>query len=304
MKNIIIIASLLFLNVCMAQQEAQYSQYMYNTMTVNPAYAGSRGVLSFNGLYRSQWVGLEGAPKTEAFNLHMPVSYRVGAGISVVNDELGPTHETAVDAVFSYTIPTSVNGNLSFGLKAGAHLLSVDFEQLAKYQNEPSDPNSNIDRKFSPTVGAGVYYHTDRFYAGLSVPNIIETQHFENSSASIARERMHFYLIAGHVFDLDPDWKLKPAVLSKIVQGAPLQVDVSANFWYKEKVTLGASYRWSAAWSAMAAFNISDEIMLGFAYDKETTDLGNTSFNDGSFEFLLRVELFSKFGQLISPRFF
>ena len=125
MKNIIIIASLLIITVCSAQQDAQYSQYMYNTVNINPAYTGSRGVLSFNALYRSQWVGLDGAPKTESFNIHMPVSYSVGLGLSVVNDELGPTHETAIDALFSYTIPTSLYGNISFGLKAGGNILNI-----------------------------------------------------------------------------------------------------------------------------------------------------------------------------------
>jgi type IX secretion system PorP/SprF family membrane protein len=287
-----------------AQQDAQYTQYMYNTMSVNPAYAGSRGVLSFTGLHRSQWVGLDGAPTTQTFNASSPISNRVGLGLSIVNDKIGPTSETNFDAMFSYTIPMSIDGQLSFGIKAGLHLLSVDFDKLSSYQNEPGTLSNNINNKISPNIGAGVYYHTDRFYAGLSAPNLITTEHFKNDDFSVAEERVNFYLIAGHVFDLNPNLKLKPAILTKMVGGAPLAVDVSANFLFKEKLSLGLAYRWSAAWSALAGIQINDKLMLGFAYDREVTELGNTAFNDGSFEFLLRFEILSKYNKLIAPRFF
>lgn len=287
-----------------SQQDAQYTQYMYNTMSVNPAYVGSRGVLSLTALHRSQWVGIDGAPKTQTLNVHSPIGEKVGLGLSIVNDKLGPTQETYFDVAFSYTINTSDTGKLSFGIKGGANLLDVNFNQLSRFQEETTGLDSNIENKFSPNIGAGIYYHTDKFYLGLSVPNILQTEHFKNSTVSVAKERVNYYLITGYVFDLNSDWQFKPAVLGKLVSGAPLQVDISANFWYKEKVTLGAAYRWSAAWSAMAGFQITDSIMLGLAYDKEITDLGNTSFNDGSFEALLRFELFNNYNKVISPRFF
>jgi len=191
-----------------AQQDAQYTQYMYNTIVVNPAYAGSRGVLSFTGLYRTQWVGLEGAPNTFTINAHTPVSSRVGLGLSIVNDEIGEgtSQETYIDGSFSYTIPTSDTGKLSFGVKAGGHLLNVDFSKLANFGAETNLPN--IDKKFSPNFGAGVYYHTEKFYAGLSVPNFLETEHFDESGLStsyLAQERMNLYLITGYVFDLNAD---------------------------------------------------------------------------------------------------
>lgn len=293
----------------MAQQDAQYTQYMYNTVSVNPAYAGSRGVLSITGLHRSQWVGLDGAPTTQTLNVHSPVSRRVGLGLSIVNDEIGngTNQDTYFDAAFSYTVPTSDTGKLSFGLKAGGHLLNIDFNQLRNYNNEAGSLGvANIDKKFSPNFGAGVYYHTDKFYMGLSVPNFLETQHFDTSgtSSSLAQERLNIYLITGYVFDLNPNLKFKPAGLLKAVSGAPLQIDLSANFMLQEKFTLGVAYRWDAALSALVGFQISDQLMLGLAYDKEVTELGNTAFNAGSFEAMLRYEFKSRYKNVIAPRFF
>jgi len=291
-----------------AQQDAQYTQYMYNTISVNPAYAGSRGVLSIAALHRSQWVGLDGAPTTQTLNFHTPVSEHVGLGLSVVNDEIGngTNQDTYIDAAFSYTVKTSEEGKLSFGLKAGGHLFNVDFTKLRNYGAESNLPN--IDNKFSPNFGAGIYYHTDRFYTGLSVPNFLQTEHFDssdtNSSSLIAQERMNLYLITGYVFELKNDVKFKPAALIKAVKGAPLQVDLSANFLFNDKFSLGAAYRWDAALSALFGFQLNDQLMLGLAYDKETTDLGATRFNDGSFEIMLRYEFLNKYKRVITPRFF
>ncbi|MRI01968.1 type IX secretion system membrane protein PorP/SprF [Kriegella sp. EG-1] len=309
MKKIIIITVVLITSVwgIHAQQDAQYTQYMYNTVAVNPAYAGSRGVLSINALHRSQWVGLDGAPTTQTLNVNTPIGRRVGVGLSIVNDRIGngTNQDTYFDAVFSYTIPTSETGKLSFGLKAGGHSLNLDFNQLKNYNNEASSLGiSDIDKKFSPNFGAGIYYHTDRFYAGLSVPNFLKTEHFDTSSTSIAQERMNLYLITGYVFDLNQNLKFKPAALLKAVNGAPLQIDLSANFMFNEKFILGAAYRWDAALSGLFGFQITDQFMLGLAYDKETTELGNTAFNDGSFEVLLRYELFTRYKRVIAPRFF
>jgi len=184
-----------------AQQDAQYTQYMYNTISVNPAYAGSRGVMSITGLHRSQWVGLQGAPRTQTLSLNTPIgeNNRVGLGLSIVNDEIGPTDETYFDIDFSYTIPTSDEGKLSFGLKGGGHLLNVDFDRLSQFDTgDPLFGNGNIDNKFSPNVGVGIYYHTEKFYFGLSAPNLLETDHFDEgasidgngNSSFIAEERV------------------------------------------------------------------------------------------------------------------
>ena len=312
-KVLVLLGGLLLVcGTVVAQQDAQYTQYMFNTMSVNPAYAGSRGQLSIGALYRSQWVGLEGAPKTQTLNIQSPIrNSKLGYGVSIVNDQIGDgvVQETYFDAVISYTIDVSAEGKLSFGLKAGGNLLNLDFTKLRNFDAEPVS-SDNIENRFSPNVGVGLYYHADRFYAGLSAPNLLQTEHFDNSQQQagsvqfLSKERINFYLITGYVFDLNGNLKFKPALLTKVVGGAPLQVDMSASFMFNEQFTFGAAYRWDAAVSAMAGFQISDQFMIGLAYDRETTDLGGTQFNDGSFEVLLRYELVKSFQRLVSPRFF
>ena len=296
----------------LAQQDAQYTQYMFNTMTVNPAYAGSRGQLSIASLYRSQWVGLDGAPTTFTLNLHSPIrDSRIGYGVSVVHDNIGDgvVQETYLDAMISYTIDVSAFGKLSFGIKAGGDILNLDFTGLRNFDTEPV-PQDNIENKFTPNFGIGVYYHTDKFYAGLSAPDLLESDFFDNSQRDansvqfLSTERINFYFITGYVFDLRGNVKFKPALLTKAVGGAPLQVDLSASFLFNEKFSVGAAYRWDAAISGLLGFQISEKFMLGLAYDRETTELGGTQFNDGSFEVFLRFELIKSFNRLVSPRFF
>ncbi|WP_291869657.1 type IX secretion system membrane protein PorP/SprF [Maribacter sp.] len=300
----IIMVTLLFCSVLTAQQDAQYTQYMYNTVSVNPGYAGSRGQASVAALYRAQWLGLEGAPTTKTFNFHSPIGYRgVGLGLSAVKDDIGPTSETNFDIDFSYTIWTSKVARISFGLKASANLLDVRFSELNQFTTDIS-LQQNIDNRFSPNIGAGVYYHTDKFYLGLSVPRFLETNHFDESSLSTAKEQMNFYLITGYVWDLNPNLKFKPSLLTKMVQGAPLQVDLSANFMLNDKFIIGGAYRWDAAFSGMVGFNISNKFLIGLAYDREVTDLGNSSFNDGSFEVVFRYDFIHTKDHLKSPRFF
>ncbi len=308
--------TLLFLGLLVTgvkgQQDAQYTQYMYNTMSVNPAYAGSRGQLSIAALYRSQWVGLDGAPKTQTLNLHSPIrNSKLGYGISVVNDNIGDgvVQETYFDAVVSYTLDVSQEGKLSFGLKAGGNLLNLDFEGLRNFDNEPIQGN-NIENQFSPNIGLGLYYHTNIFYAGISAPNILESDYFDNSQRDansvqfLSTERINFYFITGYVIDLNYNTKFKPALLTKVVSGAPIQLDLSASFLFNEKFSMGAAYRWDAAFSALFGFQLSEQFMVGLAYDRETTELGSTAFNDGSFEVFLRFELIKSFNRLVSPRFF
>ncbi len=305
MLKILILSLFLFLGVIVfAQQDAQYTQYMYNTVSINPAYAGSRGHMSIGALHRSQWVGLDGAPVTQTFNVHSPIGYRgVGLGLSIVNDKIGPTSETNFDMDFSYTINLAKEARLSFGVKASLNLLDIRFSELNQFAMDQT-LQQDIDNRFSPNVGAGVYYHTNKFYAGLSVPRFLETSHFEESSLSTAKEQMNFYFITGYVWEVNQFLKFKPTILSKITQGAPLQVDASANFMFNDKFILGAAYRWDAAVSGMVGFNISNNFLIGVAYDREITELGNAAFNDGSFEVILRYDFISIKNNLKSPRFF
>lgn len=308
MKNRFFIILLgLFAISSYAQQDAQFTQYMYNTININPAYAGSRGVLSIFGLHRTQWVGLDGAPTTNSFSINTPVNNsNIGLGLSVINDRIGPSDESSISADVSYSIKTSETFKLSFGVKGTANLLNIDFTKVSKYNPYDNLAQYNIDNKFSPNVGAGIYYHSNKTYVGFSVPNFLETEHYNKSSSSpsntVATERMHYHFIAGHVFDLNETIKFKPAILTKLVQGTPLQVDASANFLFNEKFVLGAAYRWDAAASLMTGFQVNKSWFIGYSYDMETSKLAN--YNSGSHEIFLRFELFNNIENIVSPRFF
>lgn len=292
-----------------AQQDAQYTQYVYNTIAINPAYAGSRETLNVTALYRAQWVGLDGGPTTQTLNINAPAGNRIGLGLSIVNDEIGngTIQETFIDGVFSYTIPLSAERRLSFGLKASANLLNLDFSKLIGFTEEQSlNSITNIDNKVSPNFGGGIYYYSEKFYLGLSVPNFLQTEHFDNSSSSssfLGQEERTYYVISGYVFDLNASLKFKPAILVKGTTGSPLQTDISTSFLFNDKLSLGAAYRWGAAFSGLVVFQLSNQIQLGLAYDREITALGDTSFNDGSFEVLLRYEIFNS-NNILNPRFF
>lgn len=301
MKTILTIICAFILQSMYSQQDSQYTQYMYNTPLVNPAYAGSRETITAFLLHRNQWVGLDGAPVTNNFSINMPVGdSNFGIGLNFVNDEIGPVAENQISVDLAYFIQISENYKLSLGLKGTGNLFQLDVNKLRIY--DPADPQfQNMNTEFSPNVGAGLYLFSDKTYFGLSVPNFFESYRYNDNNIEITKEKMHFYFIAGHVFTLSDNIDFKPAVLSKIVEGAPLQADITANFLFFDKLTLGAAYRWDASVSALAGFQISDSWFIGYGYDLETTKLAN--YNSGSHEIFLRYEFFNR-SRVSAPRFF
>ena len=288
-----------------AQQDPQYTQYMYNTLVVNPGYTGSTGGIEANLLHRSQWIGINGAPQTQSFSIHSPYSKlydHIGIGLSVVNDKIGPSNEVYTDANFSYTIVTGAEGKLSFGLKAGARVLNIDWSKGRYYQEGDPLLNTNINNKIAPAVGAGIYYYTNNWYAGISVPNFIRNNIYDDVQESVVSGRLHYYVITGFVFNISNNLKFKPAVMGKIVNGAPVTLDASANFLLQEIVTLGAAYRWNDAVSALAGVQITENIFIAYSYDYSVTELNK--YNNGSHEFMIRFQMLPKSNRIKSPRFF
>lgn len=297
-KLILGVLSFMSITAVFGQQDPQYTQYMYNMNILNPAYAGSRGVTSIGLLGRTQWVGLEGAPKTVTLSMHSPIGKAIGLGFSVIHDEIGPVKEDNVYADFSYTIFTSEKGRLAFGLKAGATFLNV--RDLIMVDG-PDPLNEPLDQ-VSPNFGAGVYYYTDKFYLGFSAPNFLETEHLEKDSgiASTASEKMHYFLTSGYVFDIADNLKLKPSTMLKGTAGAPLSVDLSLNLLIDDKVEFGLSHRLDDSLSGMVGFQINNDLRIGYAYDYTTTRFGD--YNAGTHEIMLLFDINRQRAK--SPRFF
>ncbi|WP_396211813.1 type IX secretion system membrane protein PorP/SprF [Flavobacterium sp.] len=288
--------------VVSAQQEPQYTQYMYNPSQINPAYSGSMGYASVFGLYRTQWVGLDGAPKTANLGFHKPIeNSKLGYGINILNDRIGPSELTYMNVDISYTLLFGEKSRLAFGLKVGGELINIDYSKLSQYNPGDALFQNNLNR-FSPNIGAGIYYYTDNTYVGFSVPMLLNTAFYDEVAVSTADRRQNFYLIAGKVYDLNYYIKFKPALVTKIVSGAPLQLDLTANFLINEKFTAGIAYRMSAALSGLVGFQVTDQLFIGYGYDRETTRLSN--FNSGSHELFLKFDLFNSHQKIETPRFF
>ena len=299
-----IIALLLVGTNAFAQQDAQYTQYMYNTLSVNPAYAGTRDNMSAVLLHRSQWVGLDQAPTTQTFSLHSPLGEKVGLGLNIVRDNIFITSETYFDANFSYRFNVSPNTKLSLGLKAGGHILDVNFNKAVTGTFKPN-PSLESVNQFSPQLGIGAFLYNAKAYFGVSLPNILKTEHFVdggNDGFFVATERQHFYIAGGYVFDLSSDIRFKPAFLVKAVEGAPTAIDLSGNLLFNNRFVLGGAYRVNVALSAMAGFYVTENIQVGLSYDYDTTSV--QTINDGSYEAFIRFELFRKRSGINNPRFF
>lgn len=286
-----------------AQQDPQYTQYMYNHSNINPAYSSSTEHLSIFGLYRTQWVGLDGAPKTANISATTPLGTSgMGMGIHFVNDRIGAMTENNISIDLSYAIDLNYDWKLALGIKATANLLDVDYTKLNIYN--PLDPVSqnNISGKFTPNIGAGLFMYSEKGYVGFSVPAFLTTTRYNDNEIMTMRDKIHYYLTGGYIFELNPDIKFKPAFLAKATEGAPLQVDLTANFMFFDKFTAGAAYRWDASVSGLVGFQISENVFIGYSYDAETSKLAN--YNSGSHEIFMKFDLFNRIKRVAAPRFF
>ncbi|MDP3314335.1 type IX secretion system membrane protein PorP/SprF [Lutibacter sp.] len=302
-KLLFLLVAFITASLSYSQQDPQYTQYMYNMNVLNPAYAGSQGTLSIGLLGRTQWVGIDGAPSTMTAVIHAPVGRNVGLGFSAIADKIGPVKEQNIYADFSYTIETSDEGRLAFGVKGGFTSQNIDFFKLST--NQANDPliSDNLNEIY-PNFGAGTFYYTDKFYVGLSMPNMLETRHFKrgNGIISSASEKMHYFLTSGYVFDISDDLKLKPSTMLKAVSGAPLSIDLSANALFYNFFELGLAWRVDDSISGMMNFLVSPNLRVGYAYDYTLSNLGD--YNTGSHEVFMLYDIDLSKRNLKSPRFF
>lgn len=292
-----------------SQQEAMYTHYMFNTQTVNPAYVGSRQAFTVTALHRSQWATyFPSNPITQTLSLHTPLrNENIGLGFSFFNDQLGPEKTTALFADFAYTIRVSEKANLSFGLKGGVSMHNVNYHDLNPEQ--PDDPalRNNGQSMWLPNFGFGLYYARERFYAGVSIPQLMEENFIDNSvlgGARFALSQRHYYFISGAVFPLGEDVKFKPTTFIKLTRGAPAELDLTTSFIFYDRFILGAMFRTRDAVGALAGLRINDQWTIGYSYDWSVLNrIPNNNF--GSHEIVLRYDfLFLDSHRVRSPRYF
>jgi len=287
-----------------AQQDAQFSQYMFNTMAFNPAYAGRAGYLNASLLYRAQWVGFEGAPQTQTLTANTALKNRsLAVGGSLYNDVIGPEQRFGFYGTFAYRIifPES---KLSFGVSAGFDIFQGTFSSLDLIDNNDEAFINDVKGKFMPNAGFGVYYYSEKFYVGLSSPKLVQNSIYEavDGTPTNGKQLISYYFTAGYVFPINRDVKFKPAILFKFTKNAPAQLDVNLNFLFLEKFWIGAMYRHNAAWGILLQYNINDQIRFGYSLDFSTYEL--QSYNNGTHEFMFSYDFGYNRTKIRSPRYF
>lgn len=305
-KSLIIIFLLIFSQAMRlaAQQDPMFSQYMFNILSINPAYAGSADRISAVGIYRSQWVKFEGAPVTQTVTVHSPLRKEsLSIGGTVINDKHGPVNQTAIFADISYRIFLD-NSKLAFGLKTGLNLYSANLLELNPFMDNDQAFAANLSAKPLPNFGFGMMWYSKRWYVGLSSPRLLQNKIIEGEIPDFRnnRERMHTFLIAGYVWDLNYYVKFKPTVLLKAVNGAPPGFDVTANFMFYDRLWLGAMWRWNDAVGALIQYEVNNKLKFGYAYDYITSDLGR--YTSGSHELMIGFDFGKGSKGDVSPRFF
>jgi type IX secretion system PorP/SprF family membrane protein len=305
MKNLVLI---LFIVLCAskveAQQDPQYTQYMYNMNIINPAYTGSSEGLAVGALYRSQWMGLDGGPETFTFNIHSPVGKKVGLGLSIIADQIGPVKETNAYVDFSYTIPLGTVNKLAFGVKGGFTFHDIGIAESQINLIDQGDPFfANAINETSPNVGAGAYfYRPNKYYVSVSIPNILNGVHLDANGTKIGSESEHFFAAAGYVFDLSKNFKLKPHALLKYALDAPISYDINANVFMFDVVEVGLGYRIEDSFIGMINFQVSNNIRIGYAYDAIQSDLDIVT--SSSHEIFINFDLNFSTKVSRSPRYF
>lgn len=285
-----------------AQTEPMYSQYMYNMTAINPAYAGSRGATNLNYFGRSQWSGIPGAPTTHSLSLDgATVNGNFGLGVQLYNDQIGIFKTNGVNLMASTRVKVSDNGVLSGGIQAGFMNQRKNFTDVVDIYDK-NDPLFMLNQNITdPTLGLGLFYNTDKFYAGASIPNILKSSNF-NTMSNNKEKNYHFFVTSGYVFDLNETVKLKPSALMKIVRGAPVEFDLNANIWLRDVIGLGMSYRTGDAIVGMAELQLSKQLRIGYAYDYTTSDLRNIAGSTN--EVMFRFEFGKETKNIKSTRYF
>lgn len=304
MKTLILVLTLFLGNLTYSQQQAQFTQYNDNMLYFNAGYTGAREMLSVTGIHRQQWVGIEGAPMSSSIGIHSPLTrYRsVGLGLNVFNDIAGPVNQTWINGSFSYSFQLTEHSKLSLGLSAGINLASGNFSELNII--DPNDPiaNVNFGNDLSPLFGAGIYYESKKFYAGASIPRVLEQSDLSASLSGRLPEQRHYYLMAGGYIDLNRRFKLRPSTMFKFTENAPFALDVSLALIVYDRFWIGANYRLLESAGAFVQYQLTDNFKLGYSVDFSTSKLVN--YNYGTHEIALIFDMNLDKSKIVTPRFF
>ncbi len=296
---------LVFTGKVYAQQDPMYTQYMNNILSVNPAYAGVGEMLNMMVVSRNQWVAFDGAPVTQSFVIHSPITkYRMGVGLSLLKDKIGVISQTGAYIDYSYRIPFGEKSFLSLGLKGGVNFYEAGLSELSTIDSNDPIFATDVTRNFLPNVGIGLFLNSERFFTGLSIPKMIRNEINKNeySSEYISKEQIHLFFMAGYVFDINRIIKFKPYFLTKYVQNAPLSVDLSAQLLFFDRLWVGAMYRIGDAVGGLVQIQLSNQLRVGYSYDVTASELN--TFNNGTHEVLVSYDFNFGRGKVRSPRYF
>ncbi|MEL6538068.1 MAG: type IX secretion system membrane protein PorP/SprF [Bacteroidota bacterium] len=283
-----------------AQQQQMFTQYMFNQLALNPAYAGTDKAANITALTRHQWLGVDGAPTTQTISMHAPFPKRkIGLGLQLINDRVGPINQFGLYASYAYLIPMSI-GTLSAGLQAGFNTYREDLTSLRT--GDVDDAFGTVVRDFLPNAGVGVWFTAENWYAGASLPQMLNHDVGNAEGGVTSTQIRHWFVTGGYVFPVSTDIKLKPNVLMKVVQGAPVQFDLNMNVLFQEVLWAGVSWRSFDSFDFLLEVLLTPQLRLGYAYDTSTSRL--RLVNTGSHEIMLNYRLAFEKDRLLTPRYF
>jgi len=282
------------------QQQILYTQYMFNGLAINPAYAGTSEALSITALGRWQWVGIEGAPRTQTLSAHTPIEGKnIGIGLTVTHDEIAVTKETGVYASYAYRLHIG-SGYLSMGLQGGFSTQKGNYNDV--YTVNPDPKFQGQTSTFLPNIGAGLFYYNSAFYAGLSAPLLMQNT-IKNGGVDVYKQTRHYFFTSGMVFNLSPSVKAKPNILVKFIEGSPVSVDYNINFLFNNIIWFGISYRPPESVNFLIEFNVNKNFRIGYSYD-HIIEKSLRSATVSSHEIMLNYRISLKKKGVVTPRYF
>lgn len=309
LNKAMVIAAICSATFAYSQQEPVFTNYLAAPNVYNPAFAGSQDALNVTFLSRAQWVGIEGAPRSYFVSAHSPIEDKnIGVGLSFVGDQIGFEKYNNLFVDFSYVLPVNATSVIRFGLKAGGSFYSVNFADAQLNNGSDYEFNNGIDNQFLPNAGFGVYWQSDKYFAGASIPRLLQSEiegvsDTSGTASRISTNDRHIMLMGGASFEVSPDITLKPSLMVRMVGGSPLSADVNVNAVFYDRLWFGVMYRLEEAVGASIGFQLNEQFRVGYSYDAPMFNMNYTT-HSGSHEVMLTYDFVFTKGKVTSPRYF